>query len=146
MMPPPLGILGHTVAILLLAIPFVLGHNHGSHHFAARHEHGHQHTFHSSVIADPTLSINGIPFSTRAHWMRVANAALTELESPCPFAAFATAIVNHTAPGLGELVCIGVNANSKTGNPTLHGTSPPVTPSPFPVYVVSYADPTPEMC
>lgn len=76
------------------------------------------------VIAKPQLSINGIPFSTRAHWMRRANAALADLGSPCPFAAFGTAIVNHTATtadGLGELVCIGANANSKTGNPTMHG-------------------------
>ena len=74
-----------------------------------------------SVAADPKLTINGIPFSTRAHWMRRANAALGELASPCAFAAFATAIVNHTVDGLGELVCIGVNSNSATGNPTLHG-------------------------
>ncbi|KAJ8515871.1 hypothetical protein ONZ45_g6767 [Pleurotus djamor] len=74
-----------------------------------------------SVIAQPTMSLNGIPFSTRAHWMRRANAALAELASPCTFAAFASVIVNHTAPGLGELVCIGVNSNRNTGNPTLHG-------------------------
>ncbi|KAK0609173.1 hypothetical protein DIS24_g12433 [Lasiodiplodia hormozganensis] len=76
------------------------------------------------VIAKPQLSINGIPFGTRAHWMRRARAALADLGSPCPFAAFGTAIVNHTATtadGLGELVCIGANANSKTGNPTMHG-------------------------
>ncbi|PIL36682.1 hypothetical protein GSI_00371 [Ganoderma sinense ZZ0214-1] len=124
MMHPPVGIIG---SIVLLAIPFVVGHNHGPNHLAARHEHGHQYTMHGPVIADPTLSINGIPFSTRAHWMRVANAALAELESPCSFSAFATAIVNHTAPGLGELVCIGVNANSKTGNPTLHGEIAAIT-------------------
>ena len=78
---------------------------------------GHVH----NVVAGPQLTINSIPFSTRAHWMRRANAALGELASPCAFAAFASAIVNHTAPGLGELVCIGVNSNSATGNPTLHG-------------------------
>ncbi|KAK0643839.1 cytosine deaminase, partial [Cercophora newfieldiana] len=62
---------------------------------------------------------NGIPFSTRAHWMRRANIALT---APCPFAAFGSVIVNHTAtPGLGSLVCTGANSNSATGNPTLHG-------------------------
>ena len=74
-----------------------------------------------STLADPTLAINGVPFATRAHWMRRANVALGELASPCAFAAFATAIVNHTAPGLGELVCIGVNSNRQTGDPTLHG-------------------------
>lgn len=73
------------------------------------------------AVASPALAINGIPHSTRAHWMRRANAALADLGSPCPFAAFGSVIVNHTAPGLGELVCIGANANSKTGNPTLHG-------------------------
>ena len=82
------------------------------------------HNLHS-VIADPKLSINSVPLSTRAHWMRRANAALGELGSPCAFAAFASAIVNHTASGLGELVCIGVNSNSVTGNPTLHGKCSP---------------------
>ncbi|TBU32215.1 hypothetical protein BD311DRAFT_60568 [Dichomitus squalens] len=70
--------------------------------------------FRSSVIANPTLSINNIPFSTRAHWMRVANAALADIKSPCPASAFATVIVNHSAPGLGELVCIGVNSAMTT--------------------------------
>lgn len=70
------------------------------------------------------LTVNSIPYSTRVHWMRKANEALPLLSSPCPFAAFGTAIVNHTAntdDGLGELVCIGINENSKVGNPTLHG-------------------------
>ncbi|KAH9943010.1 guanine deaminase [Epithele typhae] len=74
-----------------------------------------------TALADPKLSINGIPFSTRAHWMRRANAALSELSTPCPFAAFATAIVNHTVGGLGELVCIGINSGGTMGNPTMHG-------------------------
>ncbi|KAL0261386.1 hypothetical protein SLS55_002816 [Diplodia seriata] len=59
------------------------------------------------VMAAPHLSINGIPHSTRAHWMRRANAALADLGgSPCPFAAFGSAVVNHTDTadgGLGEL-------------------------------------------
>lgn len=69
------------------------------------------------VIADPRTSLNMIPFSTRAYWMRQANIALG---SPCPFAAFGSVIVNHTVPGLGELICTGVNSKS-TGDPTLHG-------------------------
>ena len=82
-------------------------------------------TVQSVTIADATLAINGIPFSTRAHWMRHANAALQEVgHSACPFAAFGTAIVNHTgANGLGDLVCIGANQNSQTGNPSLHGNT-----------------------
>ncbi|THX08627.1 guanine deaminase [Aureobasidium pullulans] len=82
---------------------------------------------HQSPLAaiDATgLTVNSIPYSTRVHWMRKANEALSLLSSPCPFAAFGTVIVNHTAvtpDGLGELVCIGINENSKTGNPTLHG-------------------------
>ncbi|KAK5111762.1 hypothetical protein LTR62_004682 [Meristemomyces frigidus] len=74
-------------------------------------------------LANPELSINGIPYSTRAHWIRKANEALQDvLDTPCPFAAFGTAIVNHTsAGGLGDLVCIGANTNRVTGNPTLHG-------------------------
>ncbi|KAK7461864.1 hypothetical protein VKT23_008294 [Stygiomarasmius scandens] len=83
----------------------------------------HQHLWTSpeDVLIRPDATVNGIPFSTRVHWMRRANQALTELTTPCTFAPFASAIVNHTAPGLGDLVCIGVNSNSRTGNPTLHG-------------------------
>ncbi|RPD62044.1 cytidine deaminase-like protein [Lentinus tigrinus ALCF2SS1-7] len=73
------------------------------------------------AIAGSTLSINNIPFSTRMFWMRRANTALAELVSPCPVGAFASVVVNHTAPGLGELVCLGVNSRKQTGNPTLHG-------------------------
>lgn len=66
-------------------------------------------------------TVNGIPYSSRTHWMRTANSALGASGSPCPFAAFGTAIVNHTSnSGLGELICTGVNQNSATGNPTLH--------------------------
>lgn len=77
-----------------------------------------------TVLSDGTLEINGIPFSTRAHWMRKANSALVEAGTPCAFSAFATVIVNHSNPGpdgLGTLVCSGINQNSKLGNPTLHG-------------------------
>ncbi|OTB01568.1 hypothetical protein M426DRAFT_323330 [Hypoxylon sp. CI-4A] len=65
-------------------------------------------------------SMDSIPYSTRAYWMRQAN---TALGSPCPFAAFGTVIVNHTAndAGPGELVCAGANNRSSTGNPILHG-------------------------
>jgi hypothetical protein len=74
------------------------------------------------ILAAPTLMINGITFQTRAHWMSQANEALSQVSgSPCPFAAFGTAIVNHTASGTGELICLGVNENGKTGNPSLHG-------------------------
>jgi len=55
--------------------------------------------------------------------MRKAIAALGELDSPCPFEAFGTVIVNHTdtsADPKGNLVCIGIN-RIRTGNPTLHG-------------------------
>ncbi|KAE8156931.1 cytidine deaminase-like protein [Aspergillus tamarii] len=69
------------------------------------------------------LTTNGIPFSTRAYWMRRANQALGELSgSPCPFAPFGTAVVNHTdTDGFGDLICIGVNQNRQIGNPSLHG-------------------------
>ncbi|EMF10867.1 cytidine deaminase-like protein, partial [Sphaerulina musiva SO2202] len=73
-------------------------------------------------IADSRLTLNGIPYSTRAYWMRKANQALSDLVSPCPFGAFGTVIVNHTAnTGLGDLVCIGVNSIASTGNPIMHG-------------------------
>ncbi|KAI1210526.1 cytosine deaminase [Annulohypoxylon truncatum] len=99
--------------LLLQAVSFfsspVLSHD--DHHFHPRSQ--------QTVVSDPTLSINGIPFSTRAYWMRQANLALGK---PCPFAAFGTVIVNHTGSSeLGELVCTGANSGSTTGNPTLHG-------------------------
>ncbi|KAI8287242.1 hypothetical protein K4K59_006933 [Colletotrichum sp. SAR11_240] len=61
---------------------------------------------------------DGVDASTRAYWMRQANLALP---NPCPFAAFGAVVVNHTAGGLGELVCTGANNNQGSGNPTLHG-------------------------
>ncbi|KAJ5587175.1 guanine deaminase [Penicillium hispanicum] len=74
------------------------------------------------TLADPTLMINGISFATRAHWMRRANEALGGISgSPCPFAAFGTVIVNHTDSNTGKLICMGVNENGNTGNPSLHG-------------------------
>lgn len=78
----------------------------------------------AQVLAAPDATISGIPFQTRAHWIRQANKALVEIGgSPCPFAAFGTVIVNHTASDAGELICKGVNENAKTGNPSLHGKS-----------------------
>jgi tRNA(Arg) A34 adenosine deaminase TadA len=65
-----------------------------------------------------------IPFSTRAYWMRHAISALSQLDSPCPFAAFGKVVVNHTGTSVdqkGALVCMGINSNARTGNPTLHG-------------------------
>lgn len=74
------------------------------------------------VLAAPNLMINGITFQTRVHWTRLANKALGEISgSPCLFAAFGTVIVNHTASDAGELICMGVNENGKTGSPSLHG-------------------------
>lgn len=67
------------------------------------------------------LTLNSIPYSTRVHWMRFANGPA--LNSPCPFAPFGAIVVNHTAPGLGELVCIGQNNARTVGNPTHHGES-----------------------
>ncbi|SPO07163.1 uncharacterized protein DNG_09857 [Cephalotrichum gorgonifer] len=79
-----------------------------------------------TVLNEPALAINGIPFSTRAYWMRTANDALFEvLQDPCPFAAFGTVIVNHTAGGLGKAVCIGANSSGRSGNPTQHDPNGP---------------------
>lgn len=78
------------------------------------------------VTAKPSRasSIHDIPIETRHYWMRRANAALFGVTgNPCPIEAFGTVIVNHTAGGLGELVCIGAN-DIESGNPTLHGNSP----------------------
>ncbi len=64
-----------------------------------------------------------ISYGIRAHWIRRAVAALSELTgSPCPAEAFGAVIVNHTASAEGALVCMGVNSIKKDGNPTLHGT------------------------
>jgi hypothetical protein len=78
---------------------------------------------HSEQI-DAKNSTSSLPFEIRAYWMRRAISALSELESPCPFAAFGTVIVNHTDTSSdlkGKLVCMGVNQIAKTGNPILHG-------------------------
>ena len=67
-------------------------------------------------------TINGIPYSTRAYWMRRANEALAATGSTCPFAAFGSVVVNHTdSSDVGQLLCSGANMNSATGNPTLRG-------------------------
>ncbi|KIX93552.1 uncharacterized protein Z520_10730 [Fonsecaea multimorphosa CBS 102226] len=76
------------------------------------------------------LGPDPVPSSIRAYWMRRAIAALADINegSPCPFAAFGSVIVNHTASGegdgtdqLGVEVCIGANSLVRDGNPTLHG-------------------------
>ncbi|KAL0564545.1 hypothetical protein V5O48_017501 [Marasmius crinis-equi] len=78
----------------------------------------HNHQRRNIPLTEPNLAINGIPFSTRAYWMRRANEALP---NPCQFSAFGSVIVNHTGnSGLGELICTGANNNTATGNPTLH--------------------------
>lgn len=106
-----------SLLALVAALPFALTHQHHA---------GLRRRSEQAPLSEPGLSINGIPFSTRAYWMRKANEALFDvLEDPCPFAAFGTVIVNHTVSGLGELVCIGANSNRVTGNPTLHGNFSP---------------------
>jgi hypothetical protein len=82
------------------------------------------HLTHAHTPANKYLEDDPIPFETRAYWMRRANAALAELDSPCPFAAFGTVIVNHTDTSSnphGKLVCMDINQSLQTGNPTLHG-------------------------
>ncbi|TID12804.1 TAD2-subunit of tRNA-specific adenosine-34 deaminase [Venturia nashicola] len=102
-------------SILLLLASTSLSTSHSNHHIR-RH-------LSQEPLSQHDLSINSVPFSTRAYWMRRANQALTDLGNPCPFAAFGSVIVNHTDPTnpLGTLICIGANANSAKGNPTLHG-------------------------
>ncbi|KEQ90322.1 hypothetical protein AUEXF2481DRAFT_48810 [Aureobasidium subglaciale EXF-2481] len=100
-----------SLPLISILLPLTLAHQHQSQQLL-------------QAIDATGLTVNSIPYSTRVHWMRKANEALSLLSSPCPFAAFGTVIVNHTATtsgDLGELVCIGINENSKTGNPTLHG-------------------------
>ncbi|PBP16013.1 cytidine and deoxycytidylate deaminase zinc-binding region [Diplocarpon rosae] len=81
------------------------------------------HEGHARVLP-PASYTDTIPFATRVFWMRRAIDALGELDSPCPFAAFGTVIVNHTdlsGGPHGRAICHGVNSSWKTGNPTLHG-------------------------
>jgi hypothetical protein len=61
------------------------------------------------------------PSSTRHHWMRTA---ISSLNSPCPFQAFGSVIVNHSDTSSsphGSLICASANQIISTGNPTLHG-------------------------
>ncbi|KAI5269766.1 hypothetical protein E4T47_06806 [Aureobasidium subglaciale] len=55
------------------------------------HQHQSQHPL--QAIDATGLTVNSIPYSTRVHWMRRANEALSLLSSPCPFAAFGTVIL-----------------------------------------------------
>ncbi|RDI90003.1 hypothetical protein Vi05172_g855 [Venturia inaequalis] len=102
-----------SITLLLASTSLSTGH---SNHHARR-------DVSQEPLSQPELTINSIPFSTRAYWMRRANQALADLGNPCPFAAFGSVIVNHTDTSnpLGKLVCIGANSNSAKGNPTLHG-------------------------
>jgi hypothetical protein len=79
---------------------------------------------HPVQTSQQILSQDTTPFETRVYWMRRANAALVELESPCPFGAFGSVVVNHTdtsSDPKGKLVCMSVNQSMQKGNPTLHG-------------------------
>ena len=68
-----------------------------------------------SVVPDP------IPPETRAYWMKRALSVLKS-QSPCPFAAFAAVVVDHSDPlTKGELICEGLNSVAEDANPTLHG-------------------------
>lgn len=107
----------YPLSFLSLLLLFLIHLTHGSSSHQ-KHLQGSQNHF--------TLETDEISFESRAYWMRKANAALRELASPCPFAAFGTVIVNHTATSAefpyGKLVCYSVNQNIQEGNPTLHGT------------------------
>jgi hypothetical protein len=105
----PLSILG----LVLLALI------HLTHGLSQRHSHPIQ-------SSQQTISQDTVPYETRVYWMRRANEALSRLESPCPFAAFGSVVVNHTdtnSDPRGKLVCMSVNQNMQSGNPTLHGKS-----------------------
>ncbi|GAA6036260.1 hypothetical protein JCM8097_006864 [Rhodosporidiobolus ruineniae] len=65
------------------------------------------------------LSLNGVPATSRTHWMRVANSAVREvLGEPCSHFPFGVAIVNTTSD---ELVCAAANRVGVTGDPSMHG-------------------------
>ncbi|KAI1268981.1 cytidine deaminase-like protein [Xylariaceae sp. FL1019] len=76
-----------------------------------------------SLSPEESRYFEAITSSTREHWMRRAKQALSDLASPCPYAAFGAVIVNHTDTSSspdGRLICVGINAVSR-GNPILHG-------------------------
>jgi len=96
---------------------------------SARHDAAiHSLLFNQIPLREPELantSSDGLPSSSRAHWMRVASSANLAI-SPCPFAPYGSAVVNHTlslsnSSHLGDLICTGVNNNHHSGNPILHG-------------------------
>ncbi|GAA5869549.1 hypothetical protein JCM8547_001520 [Rhodosporidiobolus lusitaniae] len=65
------------------------------------------------------LSLNGVPYADRVHWMRIANRAVPEiLGEPCGHFPFGVAVVNTTS---NELVCVAANKVGVTGNPSMHG-------------------------
>ena len=80
----------------------------------------------SSVpYVDTPAEINGIPNDVREYWMlRAVNVLHEQLDTPCPWGAFGSVVVNHTNTEKGEVgreICVGVNRVSTIGNPTLHG-------------------------
>ncbi|GAA5827826.1 hypothetical protein JCM11251_007691 [Rhodosporidiobolus azoricus] len=65
------------------------------------------------------LSLNGVPYASRVHWMRMANSAVREiLGEPCGQFPFGAVVVNTTSD---ELVCVAANKAGATGNPSMHG-------------------------
>lgn len=105
----------YPLSILSLFLLFLI-------HLTSASHQNHNHNQHQNIL---TPNTDSIPDKSRQFWMQQANLALSQLSSPCPFAAFGTVIVNHSAitpdSPHGTLVCQGVNRNSETGNPTLHG-------------------------
>lgn len=60
------------------------------------------------------LAINGIPSSDRVHWMRVANAAVREINGdPCALAPFGAVVVDTAS---NEVVCVAANGVGITGS------------------------------
>jgi len=112
----------HLVFVTILSLALVRT-------VSARHDAAiHSLLFNQVPLQDPEIGntgSNGLPSSTRKHWMRAASSANLAI-SACPFAPYGTAVVNHTlslsnSSHLGELICTGVNDNHHTGNPILHG-------------------------
>jgi len=92
---------------------------------ARQHAAHHSLLFNQAPLQELETGSDGLPSSTRAHWMRVASSANLAI-SACPFAPYGTAVVNHTlslsnSSHLGELICTGVNDNHQSSNPTIHG-------------------------
>ncbi|EEH07036.1 conserved hypothetical protein [Histoplasma capsulatum G186AR] len=76
-----------ALSLFLLTLAFTQAIN-GIHHAGSS-------TGIQQLLNDSESTVGGIPFATRAYWMRKANKALPDLGSPCPWAAFGSVVTKE---------------------------------------------------